>query len=423
MEDLEKTIDPVLDGAENANPNDTSDGFEINLWDSSPVNEENQDLSEVLSVDATDNTSVTPEESPTNEEITSVEDTEPQTNLPEESLTATPQEDTIESTQEKVVPNLSEALSSVSEPEPVNNEVVLWKFENEMITPKDTSDTPQSFDNSVIEHPAVLDQSPMAEVNAEEQQKAKLAQKAKLELLIKTHESKAQKKWLMTWVLSGVVVTAWVLVLAWVFAKDQVVDVLNTISGESTLSASVTNLWESNTEQNYPDITVDEENSEDIDNDAEEFTGSEVDEFVDEENVDSEDIEDTSSDDSEISDTSEVDEYVDEENVDSEDVEDTSSDDSEISDTSEVDEYVDEENVDENMNYGYSITHVSSEAEANWVMPAHCYDLSCYGEDKEFSPCTTFRLSENLDENAHRIGKNWICKYKDASELVYVEFN
>ena len=393
MEDLEKTIDPVLDGAENANPNDTSDGFEINLWDSSPVNEENHDLSEVLSVDATDNTSVSPEESPTNEEITSVEGTEPQTNLPEESLTTVPQEDTIESTQEKVVPNLSEALSSVSEPEPVNNEVVLWKFENEMITPKDTSDTPQSFDNSIIEHPAVLDQSPMAEVNAEEQQKAKLAQKAKLELLIKTHESKAQKKWLMTWVLSGVVVTAWVLVLAWVFAKDQVIDVLNTIGGESTLSASVTNLWESNTEQNYPDITVDEENSEDIDNDAEEFTGSEVDEFVDEENVDSEDIEDTSSEDSEIS------------------------------DTSEVDEYVDEENVDENMNYGYSITHVNSEAEANWVMPAHCYDLSCYGEDKEFSPCTTFRLSENLDENAHRIGKNWICKYKDASELVYVEFN
>ena len=223
MEDLEKTIDPVLDGAENANPNDTSDGFEINLWDSSPVNEENQDLSEVLSVDATDNTSVTPEESPTNEEITSVEDTEPQTNLPEESLTATPQEDTIESTQEKVVPNLSEALSSVSEPEPVNNEVVLWKFENEMITQKDTSDTPQSFDNSVIEHPAVLDQSPMAEVNAEEQQKAKLAQKAKLELLIKTHESKAQKKWLMTWVLSGVVVTAWVLVLAWVQIYEKVI--------------------------------------------------------------------------------------------------------------------------------------------------------------------------------------------------------
>jgi hypothetical protein len=31
MEDLKKTIDPVLDSAENTNPNDTNDGFEINL--------------------------------------------------------------------------------------------------------------------------------------------------------------------------------------------------------------------------------------------------------------------------------------------------------------------------------------------------------------------------------------------------------
>jgi hypothetical protein len=63
-----------------------------------------------------------------------------------------------------------------------------------MIAPKDTSDAPQSFDNSVIEHPAVLDQSPIDELNAKEQEKAKLLQKAKLAQLIKTHESKAQKK-------------------------------------------------------------------------------------------------------------------------------------------------------------------------------------------------------------------------------------
>jgi hypothetical protein len=31
MENSEKTIDPVLDGAENTNPNNTDDGFEINL--------------------------------------------------------------------------------------------------------------------------------------------------------------------------------------------------------------------------------------------------------------------------------------------------------------------------------------------------------------------------------------------------------
>jgi hypothetical protein len=70
----------------------------------------------------------------------------------------------------------------------------------------------------------------------------------------------------------------------------------------------------------------------------------------------------------------------------------------------------------------YNIKRVLSEQEANWVLPAHCSDLTCYGEDKEFAPCTTFRLSENLDENSNRIGKNWVCKYKDPSELVYVEF-
>jgi hypothetical protein len=55
-------------------------------------------------------------------------------------------------------------------------------------------------------------------------------------------------------------------------------------------------------------------------------------------------------------------------------------------------------------------------------MASHCSDLKCY-DDKEFSPCFTFRLSENLDENANRIWNNWSCRYKDSSELVYVEFN
>ena len=70
----------------------------------------------------------------------------------------------------------------------------------------------------------------------------------------------------------------------------------------------------------------------------------------------------------------------------------------------------------------YTITPVLSEELANWVMPAHCSDLTCYGEDKEFTPCTSFRLSKNLDENTNRIGKNGVCRYKDASELVFVEF-
>ncbi len=71
----------------------------------------------------------------------------------------------------------------------------------------------------------------------------------------------------------------------------------------------------------------------------------------------------------------------------------------------------------------YTIIHVNSEEEANWVLTANCNDLTCYGEDKEFSPCTSFRLAENLDENAHRIGNGWACRYKNKSELVYVQFN
>ena len=70
----------------------------------------------------------------------------------------------------------------------------------------------------------------------------------------------------------------------------------------------------------------------------------------------------------------------------------------------------------------YTITHVNSEEEANWVLPAHCTDLTCYGEDKEFIECTSFRMVESLDENAHRIWNGWGCRYKDISELVYVEF-
>ncbi|MBR7036826.1 hypothetical protein IKI14_02975 [bacterium] len=62
--------------------------------------------------------------------------------------------------------------------------------------------------------------------------------------------------------------------------------------------------------------------------------------------------------------------------------------------------------IDSDDEQSYTITHVESEEDANWVLPSHCTDLTCYGDDKEFTPCTTFRLAANLDENANRIGKN-----------------
>ena len=32
-------------------------------------------------------------------------------------------------------------------------------------------------------------------------------------------------------------------------------------------------------------------------------------------------------------------------------------------------------------------------------------------------------MDENMDENSQRIWSSGACKYKDSSELVYVEFN
>ena len=422
MENSEKIIDPVLDSAENTNPNNTSDGFEIDLWDSSPMEGESHDLWDVFSEDAVADSNPIPEESPSNEVVASPENVESQAISSEQSVENALQEDSIEATQEETAPKLTEALNSVSEPEPVNNEVVLWKFDNEMISPIDTPNAPQSLDVALLNHPAVLEESPMAEVNAEEHQKAQAAQKAKLAQLIKNHESNAHKKWLMTWVLSGVVVTAWVLVLAWMFAKDQVIDVLNTINGEPTLSASVVDLKDNQVELDTGNVLDDEiVDDEDVLSDTEEFDDSEINDEMDEnvdEYVDSEYVEDTSSD--ENVDSEYVEDTSSDENVDSEYVEDTSSDEN-------VDEFdnsdFNDESTNEDLSMWYNITHVESEAEANWVMPAHCYDLTCYGADKEFTPCTTFRMAENLDENANRIGKNWVCKYKDPSELVYVEFN
>jgi hypothetical protein len=92
--------------------------------------------------------------------------------------------------------------------------------------------------------------------------------------------------------------------------------------------------------------------------------------------------------------------------------------DSEISNDAEPTETIEEENIKP-----YTITHVNSEEEANRVLPAHCSDLTCYWEDQEFVECTSFRMIETLDENTSRVSSRGGCKYKDPSELVYVQFN
>ena len=367
MTELEQNINPTMNNSENTNPDIVQDNT-FNSWE-------------------TNNT-----ENP----LTSVEGSEPlQTS--EWNPTEVPQL------------NASENLGFTQESETTNNEIILWKFDNPMISTTEQPEVSQTLDPSLFEHPAILESSPSEEVSAEEQQKAKLAQKEKLLQLIKIHEKKANKTWFTKWILSWIAITACIFVASCLLAKDQVIDLLNGLWwNQPQLSASIVDLSE-NLNEDAENTEIDENLNEDAEN-------TEIDENL------NEDVENTEVDENlnEDVENTEVDENL------NEDVENTEVDENlnEDVENTEVDENLNEDventEVDENNNL-YNITRVNSEEEANWVLPAHCSDLTCYGEDKEFTPCTTFRLSENLDENANRIGKNWVCKYKDPSELVYVE--
>ena len=286
-------------------------------------------------------------------------------NLPENTIQGNPQLNISEMNMWNNI-QASESLSSTEENGSTNNEIILWKFENAMTS---QTEEPQNYSEpskTLLENPAILENDPTENSNSEEeQQKTKLAQKEKLLQLIKIHESKAQKNWFTKWILSGIALTTVVVLASFFFAKDQIIDLLNNMWWyQPSLSANIVNLSEN--------LTDETENTELDENLTDETENTELDENL---------IDET--------------------------------------ENTELDENLIDETEERKW---YNIKRVLSEQEANWVLPAHCSDLTCYGEDKEFAPCTTFRLSENLDENSNRIGKNWVCKYKDPSELVYVEF-
>ena len=311
--------------------------------------------------------------------------------------------------------------------------------------------------------------------NVQPSQEAIEAQKARIEqqklTWLKQHEDKARKSGFTKWIFLGILLTLLLLVAGILFAKDYIlkgidyIDSLMPKSSQTLLNQNNSVIEE--TEIYLPEIEeIDDEDTEEVDpiqtyyDKVDEITDSENDqetkveqlrnlltevvqeneepdreltqyisqkimnltinseepqdeESVEEEKASEEEIEE----DSESSDKTEVEENEPAENIqavqeetDDETVDNTKSD-------KELEEIVEEESEEK-----YTITHVDSEEEANWVLPAHCSDLTCYGEDKEFVRCTSFKMVENLEENAHRIWNGWGCRYKDASELVYVEF-
>ena len=319
-------------------------------------------------------------------------------------------------------PNLSEIpqtenyvennqLNENSKPAEVQevSENPLWSFDNTTNTIDETKD-PSNFE---------IDTREQERINNE--QKTKEAQKEnleKLEKIINQYKSKARKSWFLKWIFSGVALTAVIVVASYFCAKDQILNLINGPDSNPPLSASVIDLNE-NEINNEEDLTEIEETdlNEEIDENNE--INEEDNDLIDENNSD---LEWASEEDENVS------EEVSDENE--EDTTDTTElNENEETNNTEVDELEENENNEQNENdtpeekkNSYSITHVNSEEEANWVLPEYCTDLSCYGEDKEFTPCTQFRLNENLNENSPRIWNSWVCRYKDTSELVYIEF-
>lgn len=312
-----------------------------------------------------------------------------------------------------------------------DSSVLLWRFDNEMIKSGDETE------NSEV--------SP-SQVNNQDNEKAKLLQKEKLALLIKEHESKAKRKWFTTWILSGILLTICIAVAGFVFAKDQILDLI----GE----------WNNTQISNDEVIENDDIDNEIIENDDIENVMD--DELIDDEEIDDE-IEDEENDAGEINDETEDEEvnneyydkvkailssWLDKEStikslndilaevINKDEIEDKEltsyisqtildlSINSEENNTEENNTEENKENSDttdsQSDSNSSSITRVTSEEEANWVAPISCgEDVFCV--DKEFTPCTQFKHAENLNDSAHRVGNGWVCRYKDISELVHVE--
>ena len=287
-------------------------------------------------------------------------------------------------------------------------------------------------------------------------QEAIEAEKARVEqqklAWLKEHEKKAKKSWLASWIFYGILLTLLLLIAGIVFAKDYVLNAIDYI--DSLIPTSSISSLNKNNNPVIENIEVSDVDLSNIEEEVEEDT-EEVDpiqQYYDrvDEIVSSEDDQETKAEllnniltevmqESEEPDE-ELTQYIsqaimdltinsEEEQIE-ENIEDQESSEEEI-DNPELNNEVSEENIEElsedtetiEDDKWYTITRVNSEEDANRVMPSHCTDLTCYGEDEEFVACTSFRMIETLDENTPRVSSRWGCKYKDASELVYVEFS
>ncbi len=76
----------------------------------------------------------------------------------------------------------------------------------------------------------------------------------------------------------------------------------------------------------------------------------------------------------------------------------------------------------------YQITYTNDESTANRVIANNCSELSCGDYTKAANPdeivlCTKFKQQVNLSDDDVRISKSGACRYKDESELAFLDLN
>jgi len=290
------------------------------------------------------------------------------------------------------------------------------------------------------------------------------AQKEKLIQLIKVHEIKAQKKWLTKWILYGIALTIWIFALSIIFAKEQILNLLNNQNKNTLpLNASIVELSNENVQDDNEietdlltwDILLTGDVQDSTENDilSEDQDDTETNGTIENNNTtqENETIEDTNEDTTALENITLKNEDNTSENNDEEinenkdnNTENTDNNDEnnteltgniqwteELEQTNNEEEITtnnDEESTTEESNpatgNNYTITHVSSTGEANWVLPTICgEDIFCNNLHETFTPCIEFKQNEKLNDNANRIWNNWTCRFKDFSELVYITFN
>lgn len=461
MSDLEKIVDPSLNDnnttenipeetpeietsttSENVEKvQDLSEMFENNASEHTDQNEEFKDDSNYFEENSTTEENFTTEENNNTEvnmnfdEINSSEENNitEETTIPEENMTS----ETVNSPEENNNIDLNNSETSLEETPSINENVELQE------APKESFQ--EEITNKEVESPTIESTAqPTLQQNNNTQEQNKQAQKEKLLELIKTHESKSQKEWFIKWIISWIIIGAILLIGVFLLAKEQIFNIFyntNDIINNTSIE-EIDNKDDDEIDTEEDEDTIDEDSNEltwdiqEVENINEEMTSEDyrnkIREFLSswketEEIVESLDemlnkiLEDEEHDEELVN-------YIQQTRLDltinskaKEDIEESTSENEENNETANNEEQTNEEETEDNTK-NYTITHVTSEQDANRVLPSHCTDLDCYGTGKEFITCTNFRLTENLDENAHRIWSNWTCRYKDVSELVYVEF-